>query len=145
MLRLHCMLLTVGALALAACNSESMTTAPIGTPGAGLTVKILSVTPDSIGYKVSAQVTNADTAQIGIGTCTFDDYVEALRNGAWTNVTPGGSCDLVEYGLQPGQNFPILLRNQRAVGGDEIRLTVDWKLHVTGGAGSSTSAPSAVQ
>ena len=92
--------LTAGAVAIAigACSPEPIRTP--GTAGAGLRVVITAVAADSIGYSVAARAVNADTATLEYGACASS--VEVQRNGDWINLTPGGQCILIGYGVFRG-------------------------------------------
>ncbi|MGH7582710.1 MAG: hypothetical protein ACREL5_05750 [Gemmatimonadales bacterium] len=129
-------------LALAACSP--VTAIAPGTPGAGLRVTIATVTPNSVGYTVTANATNADTTDVIIGAC--DGSVDALQGGQWIKRTPDvGPCPAYAIVIMPGQTRPITLRDQPVMSGDQIRFTMDWSEEYTRIEGSSTSPTITVQ
>jgi hypothetical protein len=104
------------------CSNDA--TVPVGTPGAGVTVSITGTKHDSNGYLVEFNVTNHDTADVGVGGCP--SVVEARHGDTWTSSTPGGQCDLILLMLPPGGSIGLVAPAQGLVAGDQIRLAFGW-------------------
>ena len=116
--------LTAGAVAIAlgACSPEPIQ--PPGAVGAGLRLVITTVALDSIGYSVLARAVNADIATLEYGACAGS--VEVQRNGDWINLTPGGQCILIGYGVSPGEERTFTQRHVPVNRGEQIRFVVGW-------------------
>jgi hypothetical protein len=115
---------TIAAVAITACNSEPPTLP--GTPGAGVAVAIVGINRDSVGYTITLQVENRDTAIVGFGSSCFWGVETRSAGGDWTALPAPGACALTEMTMSPAAKAILSMPRQPLVAGTDVRVVVGW-------------------